>query len=236
MDSSVILSKKDKEKDLVFPPEMNSQLAYFCGVLAGDGSLGWRKKKYEYSLKCVGNPLDEKEFYIKIVSPICEEIFNYRPKVRHFDKKTTFGFRIFSKALVLYLSKEIGLPLGKKGIRLKIPTVFLENQIFTREFIKGFFDTDGCITYKKNGSYPVIALSSRSSTLIQEISSFLKVIGFSFYEVYDYKVFDSRFKKGYSLISRIEINGHKTLSKWLLQIGSLNPKHLKKIKNSGGRI
>ena len=45
------------------PYDFTEELAYLCGVFAGDGSLNIRKKKWEYSLKCVGNPKDERIFY-----------------------------------------------------------------------------------------------------------------------------------------------------------------------------
>ncbi|KKQ76846.1 MAG: hypothetical protein UT00_C0030G0001, partial [Parcubacteria group bacterium GW2011_GWA1_38_7] len=42
---------------------VTSDLAYLCGVFAGDGSISIRLKKHDYEVKCVGNPLDEKEYY-----------------------------------------------------------------------------------------------------------------------------------------------------------------------------
>ena len=65
---------------------------------------------------------------------------------------------------------------------------------------------------------------------MKEIASELKKIGFNFYEVYDYKNKDERLKKGYSLISKIEINGRNNFRHWMNKIGFLHPKHLNKIK------
>jgi hypothetical protein len=46
---------------------------------------------------------------------------------------------------------------------------------------------------------------------------------------------DVRFKMGYSIISRLDLNGKHALQLWKEKIGFLSPKHLDKIKkNSGG--
>ena len=58
----------------------------------------------------------------------------------------------------------------------------------------------------------------------------MKDLGFSFYEVYNYKVYDSRFESGYSQISRIELNGKKNFEKYMHIIGFSSPKHLNKIE------
>lgn len=40
-------------------PTLNSDLAYLCGVLAGDGYIKIRHTKNEYHIFCAGNPQDE---------------------------------------------------------------------------------------------------------------------------------------------------------------------------------
>ena len=47
-----------KEK-VIQIPRKNIDLAYLCGVLAGEGSINIRKNKCDYEIKCVGNPKDE---------------------------------------------------------------------------------------------------------------------------------------------------------------------------------
>jgi hypothetical protein len=229
MSPTFVYTRQEKQKCLQLPEDVTQELAYLCGVFAGDGSLGYRPKKYEYSLKCVGNPRDEKTFYHDILAPTFKEIFGFQPRVGYFDSGTTYGFRVFSKSLVLYLSKWFGLPLGRKGTGLRVPSFFLADPNLMCMFVRGVFDTDGCISLKK-GDYPVISISSRSPGFIEQISGFLKSLGFCFYEVYDYKVKDVRFRLGYNLISRIEISGKQNLTKWLMEIGCSNPKHLSKIR------
>ncbi len=216
------------------PLEISENLAYLCGVFAGDGSLNYRESKKEYMLKCVGNPKDEKEFYHEVIGPLLQNVFNYCPKMRHYDSNTTFGFVIYSKALFTFLTQQIGLPFGKKYDALKIPTVFRNNQKLVVAFIRGVFDTDGCICfkrkYRKIPYYPVISISSKSKVFILEISDILRRFGFKLYLALDYKVKDPRFQIGYTIINRIELNGEENLALWQNSIGFFSPKHLAKIK------
>ncbi|MFH1592831.1 MAG: LAGLIDADG family homing endonuclease [Candidatus Woesearchaeota archaeon] len=224
---------------ITFPKEITSDIAYLSGVFAGDGSLNYREKKHEYSLKCVGNPKDEKDFYHKVVSIKFEKSFGLKPLVRHFDSNTTFGFTIYSKELFYYFTKTIGLPFGIKYDNLKIPEIFLKDKILIISFIRGVFDTEGCITFKKRYRtypyYPVISISSKSKVFIKQIVKALKEIGLKPVEIYDYNVKDPRTNKGPTIINRIELNGKTKLEQWLNKIGSFNPKHLNKIKRWKGK-
>ena len=69
------LSKLDQKKGLRLPHSFTEDLAYLCGVLAGDGGIYYREEKKEYYLQCAGNPLDEKEFYDKVLFKIFSEVF-----------------------------------------------------------------------------------------------------------------------------------------------------------------
>ncbi len=235
--NKIFLNKKDKLKGLKIPKESTEDLAYLSGVLAGDGSLGYRQNKNEYSLKCVGNPKDEKDFYLNIVGPKFEKVFGFIPTMKTFDKNTTFGFRIFSKSLVCYLTQTIGLPLGPKNNSLKIPSKINTNKMLLMNFVRGLFDTDGSISFKKRYKqhpyYPVISFSSRKESFTKEIAAFLKEEGFKIVEIYNYKIEDKRMKTGFTIINRIELNGNKNLSLWMTKISFSSPKHLEKIRKYG---
>ena len=226
---NISLSPKDKIKGLLLPTIISKELAYIVGVLAGDGNIFVRKYKNDYRIKCVGNPKDEKEFYNDILKPLFKKVFNIVIDVKDQDSGTTYGFYIYSRSLVRYLTEVFELPIGKKYNKLKIPRL-LKGTSLIAPFLEGLADTDFCITYKKKGTYPCIIGSSNSKEFMKEIASELKKIGLRIYETYDYKLIEPRFKKGYSLINRIEINGKKNLTLWMDKIGFSSPKHLKKIK------
>ena len=230
----ITLNKKDKVKGLLIPDKFSEDLAYLCGVLAGDGSISYRSNKHEYSIKCVGNPKDEKEFYHIVIGPKFKRIFGLKLNFKYLDKNTTYGFRIFSKSLVIYLTKYIGLPLGRKYNFLYIPKCFSKNNKLIKSFIKGVFDTDGCITFKKKYKnkpyYPVISFSSKSEGFVREIAMFLKEEDFKLTELYNYKITDYRAKGGFTIINRIDINGKDNFRLWTKKIGFYSPKHLNKIE------
>ena len=209
-------------------------MAYICGVLVGDGHISYRERKKTMVIKIVGNPKDEKEFYWEVIGPKFQELFDVSLKIKYHDSKTTFGFTFFSKTIGKYLTEFIKLPEGRKYESLRVPEIFAKNKNFLIEFIRGVFDTDGCITFKKRYKdypyYPVISLYSRSDLFIKDISRILKNLGFRIVESYNMIKSDNRVKNGYTIISCIEMKGRSNLDLWLEKIGFYSPKHLEKIK------
>jgi DNA-binding transcriptional regulator WhiA len=223
---------------IIIPKMISEDLAYLCGVFAGDGSINFREKKNEYSLKCVGNPKDEKEFYLEVIDQKFKNVFGLSLNMKLHDSETTYGFSIYSKDLYYFLTEKIDLPSGLKYDKLAIPEIFLKEKRLTLAFVRGVFDTDGCISFKKRYRdypyYPVISLSSKSSKFIIEISNVLKNLGFKPVLTLNYKLEDFRVKNEFTIISRLELNGKKNLELWLDKMGFLSPKHLSKIKRYSG--
>ena len=232
--SDIKFSKPDVLKGLRLPNNPSPKLAYLCGILTGDGSIYERKDKKDYVLKCVGNPKDEQELYYEVIGPYFKEVFGFIPNIRLQDTDTTFGFVVLSKGLLHFLTDKIGLVKGRKDEMLGIPEIFKKDKHLLIHFIRGLFDTDGCMCFKRryrsNPYYPVISLSSSSEKLIKEVAQELKEIGFKVAELYNYKIFDSRFKNGFSHINRAELNGFNNLKLWISSINFSSPKHLNKIK------
>ncbi len=232
--NDVTISRNDKARGLRLPIRPSSKLAYLCGIFTGDGSIFQRPDKKDYLLKCVGNPKDEQELYHQVIGPFFEEVFGFLPNIRLHDSGTTFGFGVLSKGLFTFLTEKVGLVNGKKDGMLGIPAVFRQDKQLIVPFLRGLFDTDGCMCFKKRYRkypyYPVISLSSSSEKLIKEVAGVLKDFGFRIVEIYNYKVPDKRAKNGFTIINRIEMNGFENLRLWLSVIGFASPKHLNKIK------
>ena len=232
--SDIKFSNNDLEKGLILPKMLAPKLAYLCGIFTGDGSIFQRKEKRDYLLKCVGNPKDERELYYEVIGPYFKDTFGFMPNIRLHDSNTTFGFTVLSKGLLQFLTAKAGLMKGKKDGNLGIPEIFKNDKELIIHFIRGLFDTDGCMCFKKRYRsypyYPVISVSSSSEKLMREVAKELKEIGFKVVEIYNYKIFDSRFKNGFSLINRVELNGVKNLELWKSKIGFYSPKHLNKIR------
>lgn len=227
--SEIELSRKDKEKGLRLPNQLTEDLAYLCGVLMGDGHLRFNSDKGDYYIKCVGHPIDEKEFYDDILKPLFQKIFNIEIDTRMHDSNTTYGFMICSKALTKYFCM-LGIPSGKKSSKIQIPDIIRKSDMFTLAFIKGLADTDFCLTLKKRYQdipyYPVIVGVSKSKKIIDEISRFLLKFGFK-PSVDTRNCYDKRL--GFSVTTHaLQLYGHEQLIRWMNQISFMSPKHLKK--------
>ena len=220
-------------------PEIDPDLAYICGVLAGDGYIGIRPHKNEYVINCGGNKLNEVDYYDLIIAPLISKLFNLEVKTKNLSG--TYGFNLYSKNLVNFLILEIGMTLSPKD-NLTFPSIFLKDKELAINFIRGVADTDFCLQLKK-GKYPVISGSSKCKYFMQQIAQKLEEFGFITNKYYDYKVIDPRLKRGFNIINRIELNGHKNFEKWVNTIGTYQPKFQTKIKtwqklrkDSEGRI
>lgn len=224
---------------LSIPVQRSPELAYFVGTVLGDGCLTIREHKHEHVLQCVGNPYDEQEFYCSNLHSLISNLFKYDAHMREFHAGTTFGYKIYSKRLARYLIA-LEIPVGRKYSRLRVPSWIQDRAVFHAPFLRGLFDTDCCVCFKrrhkKQPYYPTNSLASRSSSFVEEVSVLLQKIGFSPVVAYDYRIDDSRFKQGYSLISRIELNGTDALRKWMENISFANPKHLGKIRKYAGDL
>lgn len=129
-----------------------------------------------------------------------------------------------------FLVWKIGLPVGTKYEKLRIPTRFKVSRELIKAFIQGLADADFSLAlkkrYKQQPYYPVIVGFSKSRKLMEDVAKFLKGEDFSISKHFDKIRHDERFGK--VTVHVIQLYGHKQLAKWMLGIGFRNPKHLVK--------
>jgi len=236
MDLSVVeFSLNDIKRGIKVPTEITSDVAYLSGILAGDGHISKDYgNKIRNQINCGGNPKDEKEFYKVIIKNLWKTLFNLNLEPRDLGDGT-YGIRFESKAILLFFTKIIGLPRGKKYDYLKIPSLFLKDRELILHFIRGLFDTDFGFCLCKNQHakpyYPEICFDSKSENFTKEIWKTLKILGLNFngkvYRVYDP---DLRTKAGYTTTYRFDLYGHKNLVQIFRIIGFRHPKHFKKFQ------
>jgi hypothetical protein len=216
----------------VIPKRLDNDLSYLCGFLAGDGSFGWRPNKNEYSITCVGNPKDEKQFYDEVIAPLFKKLFNITIIPKLYDNGTTYGIKIRSKAIFLFFTKIIKFPFGKKCDKVKIPDIFKQSDDLIKSFIEGFADADFCFTlkkrYKRKFYYPCIEGTSASKMMIDDIAFYLNKFGFKFTKC-KVVVFDKRKNKSITTY-RIDLNGYLQLFIWMMTIGFRNLKYIKRFE------
>lgn len=140
------------------------------GILFGDGSLS--KVGGSIQISITGNKLDDKEYLMEHVRPLFKKLFYVELKVRDRIYENTMDLYAYSKKVALILNSW-GMPIGLKNAAMLQPTI----KVKERDFIRGLFDTDGCI-YRKYGKYKQIQFKSSSEVLMNYARKSLKTLGF----------------------------------------------------------
>lgn len=213
--------------------QMTPELAEICGIHAGDGYL--RKRQINKTELDISGALEEKEYYDNHVIPLFNKFFNLRLKGRFFSRGT-YGFVIWN-IKVGPLIHELGFPYGEKSSIVNIPNIILEsrNKLFYSRFLRGLFDTDGCLIFQKKygknyclfkrryNHYPIIILSTVSKRLSEEVNQILGELKIEHF-IYGHQPKNFRDKYRYNLV----ISGIERLNKWMNLIGIKNQSKLSK--------
>lgn len=229
--SGIEFSAKDRKKKVRLPAVLDEDLAEDIGAYLGDGCINIYKRPFalETHFSCRGHPIDDKQWYDERLIPLKKKLFGIELIGRH-TSDGTYGIKFGSKAIIGFYRKAIGLKLGRKqGIAL--PRVIMRaDQRIQFACLRGLFDTDGTITFKKKYRdrhyYPRISLTSASERLIQDVDSILKNASFTT-AFSGSLVYDPRSGKAY-WIYRLDLNGRLNLEKWISLIGFNNFKHQSK--------
>ncbi|HLC63697.1 MAG TPA: LAGLIDADG family homing endonuclease [Candidatus Nanoarchaeia archaeon] len=215
--SYITLNSWDKKKDIKFPEKLTPDLAEEIGISIGDGFLSG--KRYEYRLK---GSKQEKEYYDGFIKPLYKRLYNLDLNVREYE--TTYGFELSSEALWRFKKEVLGIQAGRKD-NIPVPEIVKVNdQKILTAFIRGIFDTDGCVSfikkYKNLGNYyPTITLSLKSKRAILDIKEILEMLGF------DPKCYEWG---GYW---QIALNGYERFALYSKLMGWSNPVQKNKVIN-----
>src|SRR3989344_1862383 len=150
---------------IFFPLYLSKDLSEFLGYLIGDGHL--ERSYVQFT--------NQDEEVIKRFITLSENVFGITPIAkRSIRSKNLFDIRICSKTLVNVLNKLFGMPIGKKGKFIRIPSQVLEsNTEILRSFIRAYFDCDAF-----PGTHArYIEITSESNNLIKDTYSSLLKFG-----------------------------------------------------------
>src|SRR3989344_6371096 len=156
-------------------PEKSELLAEECGIHFGDGYMKIRKDgwgvHYDYT---ISSDIEEDSTYTKYVENLIKILYGLNASYKTVRNKRDFHLLYSSKELINFKLK-IGIPLSPKE-NLIIPKWIKEEKTFCLAFLRGLYDTDGCLMFKlkstksKLHSYPCIYLSLKDKTLINEVA------------------------------------------------------------------
>ena len=196
----------------------NEKLAEFLGILLGDGNLN----KSSNCITIVGS-LEEYSYYNDYIVPLIRELFPVNPKLRKRNDRNAIYVDFNSKEVMNYL-ENLGLVRGHKR-NAAIPSFIKNSLSLTSHFLRGLFDTDGCLKFSRQSKninyYPRIRFCFSNTSFSREIGALLNQMNFNFST---WK--DNRFNG----LLYYEISGTENLEKWISLIGINNPvqktKHL----------
>lgn len=195
--------------------KLNSKIAELIGIHIGDGTL-YRTNTGGIVWELRG-ALNEKDYYYDNVTPLLNSIFNlkFKPKFRSGGKNGCFGIQTCKKEVTSFFIDH-GFKPGRKTHTVRIPDYIKKSDTQIKlAFIRGLFDTDGCLRFDKNRTgrnyYPKIEFGFSSRKLIGDLSRLSGELGFRNYTWEDR---DS---------SRLCIAGKRMLDKWVKEVKPKNP-------------
>lgn len=188
------------------------------GVLMGDGCLckyyAKSDKRYRYALYITGNLYKDKYYLLSYIKPLIEETFGIRCRVRYIPRDSSLHLIVLNRSLFNWFASNT-FPVGRKGTALKIPDhiISLENSKLNL-LIRGIFDTDGCISARKDEEYkyPYLIITSISESLREQIKQILR----------------RQDIRAYIHKKDVIVRGNTNFEKWFKLIGSKNPRNLNK--------
>lgn len=118
-------------------PENSEQFAEFIGICLGDGCAG------SYQTSITLNSIADRD-YIPYVVSLCEQLFSLVPKIVKKKNENAIEIRINSKRVGIFLRK-----MGIISYMKTIPSWILAERKYRRRCVRGLFDTEGSISFKR---------------------------------------------------------------------------------------
>jgi hypothetical protein len=153
---------KRSSKIIRLPLEMTADLAYFLGIVIGDGYVKMVKRNkggYYWDIVITG----EKN-YIELLAKITNKLFGHRPTVKK-DKRREKSYILTISSMIVfrYLTRVFGFHPGKKCGNIPRIRFVCDGSFHFRNYLSGLIDSDGYV-------------SSSYAALIQKDRKFLNYI------------------------------------------------------------
>jgi len=162
-----------KRMEKIRPSIVNSpDFAEFAGILLGDGHIARKTVVITLNNRC------ENE-YADYVCSLVEKLFGKTPSKSVRGKGSCICVFVHSTELAAFLAEQ-GIPLGARKLQtIRIPRVFMENDVLTRCFVRGLVDTDGGVFRKsRHDMRLLIEFKSLNTSLLKLFEDGVKRLGF----------------------------------------------------------
>lgn len=199
-------------------PDVDDEVWEVLGACMGDGCLTKYFASYDnrviYETCFTGNRVDDFEYYNKFLLPMIRAKFGFNTGFCFRPKYNVISVKIRSKRLFTFLN-ELGMPIGRKKDKLRIPEVVFESSKTCRAaMLRGLLDTDGHIFARKDEAYkyPHLEITSASKDFRDDIKRLIRSFNLP----------------AYIRTENVLIRGGKNLKLWMQEIGSSHPTHIKR--------
>lgn len=154
-----ILTRRSKIKI----PNLNEDIAYLIGVIAGDGSLISTKRNRggnHYMIRIYANS----KIYLNYLNKIIKNHFSITGKIIKDKRKKNTFFIVIQNASIFWFFKILE---SKYNPTNKLPPI-CKNKLYFNNYLAGLIDTDGSISNKR------IQLKLKNQKIIKKIFSKIK--------------------------------------------------------------
>lgn len=202
-------------------PKRSELLAEFLGILIGDGHLSTSQAGV------TTNSLTDFQ-HAHFFRETFNKLFGIKSKLTMRSGDNSVSVVASSRNLVQFLRKQ-GMPLGNKIKNgLRVPNWILRKTAFQKAFIRGLFDTDGCVYIDRHNAkgktyfHGGWTITSYADTLRRNVTNILENLGFS------PTCRDSQ--------KSVYLRKQKDIQKYFFDIGTNNPKHRNRYQRFTGGV
>ena len=202
---------------------INENTVELCGIILGDGNLHRR-----YNRITIAGSSDDLFYFQRRVIPLFKSCFPVvHPRIVHPKGKNAVYLEIENEDIFKFFIETFSLQRGPKYTAC-VPEIVISNTSFIPSFLRGLFDTDGCLKFSKQNRtysyYPRIRLALVSSPIAHQIHSLIQKIGFNSNKCV-------RLNHGYKTMKELvtyEISGSEALEEWMRVVNPANPVQIAK--------
>lgn len=221
-----VISYVDRKQGLCLPAEPSEELAELIGILAGDGHIGKPGPGKDHCISIALNSLDEQEYAVHVKS-LFVQTFGLQFTTYAHPHEHLLNIHRKSLGIINYLA---AIGYVKQNCLVTVPPWIFTSDNYASRFIRGVFDTDGCIALKRNHGrhefYPVACIKSKDRCMIFRIAKWLFLKGIPLH-VAKRRTLDPR-TQTFASTTQLQVNGYTNVGRYMHIIGTSNKKNQNK--------
>ncbi len=216
-----IANRRAKEKiesqfDVNLP--LTSEICEFLGAFAGDGCTNCYDGHHFTSF--AGDSRFDWNYYQEKIIPITKKFFNMKHQTIR-RKKNSMWVTFHSKLLHKMITERFQMPAGEKWNKVLVPQEIMKGKLENKAaFVRGVFDTDGCVFFDKRQIYKEhymrVDITMINVPILTQLNQILTELGI------ESKVLGNG--KHLHVTSKVEVR------KFFEKVGSSNERHRAKIR------